>query len=83
MIVEMLLNVPLGIVSWFLDLIPDFTFDISVNTFTTFFQFLRMAGYILPMGTVAFILGTLIAIQLMRILIALFRFLLSMVPFVG
>ena len=51
MITEGLLNVVFVLVERVLSILPDFQWTVSANSFDAIFDVLRLAGYLLPMGT--------------------------------
>lgn len=83
MISEFMLNIVFGIVTRFLNLLPDFTFPaVFVNAIDAFAGIIRVVGYLLPMGTVRTIVGAMVIITIFRIGVSTVRTIWEMLPFV-
>lgn len=81
MITETLINLLFLPIKGILSLLPDVSFTVKADMFTKFLEVLRLVGYVFPMGTVATVLGLTVSLMLLRIMIALVRFVRSMLPF--
>lgn len=81
MIVEALINLLFLPISGILSLLPDISFTVKADMFTKFLEVLRLVGYVFPMKTVAAVLGLTVSLAVLRIMIALVRFVRSMLPF--
>lgn len=82
MISEFLLNVIFDWVSGMFSLLPDITWSVETSAFEYFISILRVAGYMLPMDTVATIAGLLVALTTFRIIIAIIRTIWDVLPLV-
>ncbi len=81
MITETLVNLLFLPIKGILSLLPDVSFTVGADMFTKFFEVLRLVGYVFPMGTIATVLGLIVSLGLLRIMVALVRFVRSMLPF--
>lgn len=81
MIVEALINLLFLPIKGILSLLPDISFTVKADMFTKFLEVLRLVGYVFPMKTVATVLGLTVSLGVLRIMIALVRFIRSMLPF--
>ena len=78
MITEAILNVFLSIVEFLLKLLPEISWDVNNNVFTNFFEILRLACYMLPMGTISILLFLTWNMMLARVFFAVIHFIKSM-----
>lgn len=82
MISEFFLNIIFGIASGALSAAPDITFSVDSSVFEFFVDILKMACYLLPMGTVNTIVGIIIAVSGFRVVIAIIRSVWDLLPLV-
>lgn len=81
MITESFFTLLFNCIRGLLSLIPDISWEVSPDVFSSFFSFIRMAGYLLPMKTVIFILGIVFAFNLLKIVIAIIKTIWALIPF--
>ena len=82
MIGEFLLNIIFTIVSGFLSLLPPIDFSVESTAFDYFLGIVRVASYMLPMGTVSTILGLIVSLTIVRIVIAFIKTIWDLLPVV-
>ena len=82
MIGEFLLNIVFNIVSGFLSLLPSIDFSVDSTVFEYFLGIVRVAGYMLPMGTVSAILSLIVNLTIFRIVIAFIKTIWDLLPVV-
>ena len=82
MISEFFLNIIFKIVSGMLSVVPDITFSVDTSAFQYFVDILRVACYMLPMGTVGAIVGIIVGLAWLRIQIAIVRTIWDLLPLV-
>lgn len=80
MIGEFVLNIVFSIVSGFLSLLPDFEFSVDSSAFDYFLGIVRVASYMLPMGTVSIILGLIVHLTIFRIVISFIKTIWDLLP---
>lgn len=83
MITEKLLDLLFGAADIMLNLLPDISFSLPIGVWGGTASFLNMIGYLLPIGTINAIVGTIIDIAVFRIAIAGIRAIWKFIPFVG
>lgn len=83
MIVEAILNLFLSFVSILIDGLPTMDFSQTVLIFDTFFDYVDMAAYFVPMDTITGILSVLIAEEMFKIGISIVKLILSFIPLMG
>ncbi len=66
-----------------LDLIPFMDLEIPENAIDTFMSYVDMAAFFVPIDTIIILLACIIAEELTKIWIALLKFILKFVPFMG
>lgn len=81
MITEAFMNFLFNVSKTLFALIPDISWDVNEEVFDSFFQFIRMAGYLLPMGTVITILGIIFAFNVLKIVISIIKTIWAILPF--
>ena len=81
MISEFFLNIIFTLVGWMLEPIPAITIP-AMDPTSTFFGFVRCVLYLLPLNTIATIVGILVAISLFRIFIAIVKTIWDLLPLV-
>lgn len=82
MISEFFLNIVFNLVNWMLEPLPTITVP-SLDTSSTFFDFVRCGLYLLPLGTVNAIVGLLVAISLFRIILSIIKTIWNLLPISG
>jgi len=82
MISEFILNMVFGVLTVFLELLPDITIDVDTSLFSFFMDFLSMVFYLLPMDTVITIAYIVISLTVFRIVIAFIKTVWDMLPLV-
>ncbi len=83
MIFEELVMLFMAMLERFLTSLPFADIVIPQPHLDIFFEYLQAAAYFIPIGTVAILLGCIIAEELVKINIALIKFLLKFIPFMG
>lgn len=79
MIIEMFID---SILSLF-DYLPTLDISTTVQIFETFFEYVDMAAYFIPMRDVKTILEILILEELFKIVLSVIKLILSFIPFMG
>lgn len=82
MIPELMLNIVFQIVEWLLSALPEITVDFAAVDTSVFMGIVRCVLYMLPLGTINTIVGTIIAITGFRIFIAIVKTIWDMLPIV-
>lgn len=82
MISEFFINIIFNIVTGLFSLLPDVTWNVESTAFTYFLDILKIAGYMLPMDTVAAIAGLIVALTTFRIIISIVRTIWDLLPLV-
>lgn len=82
MVTEFLLNIVFNIVSGFLELAPDISWDVDTSAFTFVSDILSVVGYLLPMGTIAAIVAIICALTAWKVLVSLITTLWDLLPIV-
>lgn len=83
MIVEAILNLFLSFASILIDGLPTIDMGQTIQTFDTFFEYVDMAAYFVPMNTITGILSVLIAEELFKIGLSIVKLILNFIPFMG
>lgn len=81
MIVEAIFNLLFGVLNRILFFLPDISWTVKADSFTKFFDVIRVAGYLLPMRTVFAILTLVVALTVFRIVVALVKTIWDLIPF--
>ena len=81
MIVESIVNILFIPIEFLLGLLPDFSWTIRIATTSVFAQLFNVAMYVLPVHTITHIFTLVIAITIIRIVIALVKLVLNALPF--
>ena len=81
MIGEFLLNIVFGLVTGFLNLLPDFTWSVETSAFSYILSILKVAGYIFPWSTVVAIAGLILGLSIFRVVIAFIKVVWDLLPF--
>lgn len=82
MILDALLSLIFTNVNSFLNLLPDLSFPLDINMFSSVLRFLHVIVWILPIETILVIFGLQISIGVFRITISLIKTLWDLIPFV-
>ena len=82
MISEFLLNIVFNIVEGALSILPNFSWSVENTFFSTALDLLRLSCYLLPMGTIATIIGIINVLLLFRIAISLLKTIWEILPLV-
>ena len=80
MITQAIFNMFFGMLSVLLGFLPDVEWVVNADMFTKFFEIIKVACYLLPMGTVVKILALIIAINTFKIFVALLRLITQLIP---
>lgn len=83
MIVEAILNMFLSFAAILIDGLPSIDLGQTFQTFDIFLDYVDMAAYFVPMGTITAILRVLIAEELFKIGLSLVKLILNFIPFMG
>ena len=81
MIVEALFNAIFSGLRNLFILLPDISWEVNPEVFDSFFSIIRLAGYLLPMGTVVTILGIILSFNMFKVLISLIKTIWALFPF--
>lgn len=81
MITESVFNVFFFLVNALLSLLPNVSWTVNADSFTKFFEIIRVVCYFLPMSTVVIILGLVVAINFFKIFVSLVRMVVEFIPF--
>lgn len=81
MITESLFNSLFSGLRGLFGILPDISWEVNPEVFDAFFQIIRLAGYLLPMGTVITILGIILAFNAFKIVISLIKTIWALFPF--
>ena len=81
MIFEAIFNVIFYPLYGLLSLLPDISWEVHPDVFESFFAFIRLAGYLLPMGTVLSILKYVVLFNVFKILISIIKTVWNLIPF--
>lgn len=82
MISEFLLNIVFKLVSWIFNLLPAVSFSVDPAALEYFFGYVKAASYMLPMETVATIVGLVVSFTVFRLGIALIKTVWGLMPVV-
>ena len=82
MIGEFLLNIVFKIVTDILSLLPSFEINVDSTAFEYFLGIVRVASYMLPMGTVSAIVSLIVSLTIFRIVIAFIKTIWDLLPVV-
>lgn len=82
MISEFFLNIIFKLVSGMFSVVPDITFSVDTTAFQYFVDILKVACYMLPMGTVSAIIGIIVGLAWLRIQVAIIRTIWDLLPLV-
>lgn len=82
MIIELLFNLIFGIIDIFLSLLPEINFEFEMPDTSTFQQWLGLADYFFPVGTLIAAIGVLIAFQNINFILKIANFVYKKIPFI-
>ena len=82
MIVETMLDLVFKIVEGVLSILPNFTWSVQNSFFSTALDMIRVACYLLPMGTVVSIITIINLLLVIRIAIAIIKTIWDLLPLV-
>lgn len=82
MLVESLLNLVFKIVEGVLKILPDFSWSVENSFFSSALDMVRVACYMLPMGTVVSIIIIINLLLVIRIAIAIIKTIWDLLPLV-
>ena len=82
MISEFILNIVFNIVEGVFSILPAFDWNVEGAFFQGALDMLRLAGYVLPMGTIAAIITIINALLLIRIGVSLIKTIWELLPLV-
>lgn len=82
MIIESILNVLFNFFEWIFALLPDWSWNVEASFFSAALDFIRLAGYLLPMDTILTIFVIINCIMGWRIMVALLRMIWDVLPLV-
>lgn len=82
MISEFLLNIVFGIVEGALSILPAFDWNIKSSFFQGALDVIRVAGYLLPMDTIATMISIVVFLTLFRIAVSLIKTIWELLPLV-
>ena len=67
----------------FIDWLPVVDYEVTYDMLVGFGEFLNMACYFVPVDTIKFIVTVLIMEEGLRIVVAIIKFILKFIPFMG
>lgn len=79
MLIEMIINNFLSLI----DYLPTLDISTTIQMYETFFEYVDMAAYFIPMNDVKAILEILILEELFKIVLSVIKLVLSFIPFMG
>lgn len=82
MVVETLMNLVFGIVEGVLSILPNFSWSVENSFFSSALDLIRVACYLLPMGTVVSIITIINLLLVIRIAIAIIKTIWDLLPLV-
>lgn len=80
MIIEGLLNVFFDFLANILENLPNISWSTDDNAWSTFAGFISVIMYLLPMDMIAYVLGTVISIILVRLVISVIKTFWDLLP---
>ncbi|MBL1224581.1 hypothetical protein [Enterococcus sp. BWR-S5] len=83
MIIELFFKLIFGLVDLFLSLIPAIDFNFEMPDTTAFSEFLGLADYFFPIGTMVTAIAVLLAVQNIQFILKIFNFIIKKIPFIG
>ena len=82
MIIEGILNVLFKFLEWFFALLPDWNWNVEASFFSAALDFIRLAGYLLPMGTIITIFIIINVLIAWQVAVAILRTIWDVLPLV-
>lgn len=82
MIVQGLLNVLFKFLEWVFALLPDWSWNVEASFFSSALDFIRLAGYLLPMDTIITIIMIINVLMAWQITVAILRTIWDVLPLV-
>lgn len=82
MISEFILNIVFNLVEGVLSVLPAFDWNVKSSFFQSALDMLRLAGYVLPMGTIATIITIINVLFTIRITISVIKTIWELLPLV-
>lgn len=82
MIIELLFKLIFGIVDIFLSILPSVEFDFELPDTSVFQEWLGLADYFFPVGTLVLAIGVLIAFQNVKFVLKIANFVYKKIPFI-
>lgn len=79
----MFLDIAIRVLMEFFDYLPSFDLSTTAQMFDTFFEYVDIAAYFVPMDTITTILKIVIAEELFKITLSIIKLILSFIPFIG
>lgn len=84
MILELLINIVIGVAAFFINLIPDFSFDPSfVNGFGDVSALVKILAYFLPISTFLGCLSVIFILSNAQFIISIANWLIRKIPFIN
>ena len=83
MITEALLSGLFGIADIILGVLPSIEWTVNTSAWSYVSDILSMICYLLPFDTIKMVVSAIIAVAIFRINVAVIRFILGLIPFVG
>ena len=80
MIIEALLNIFFDFLSKILENLPSISWSADNGAWSTFLGFISVIMYLLPLDTIAYVLGTVISIIIVRLVISLVKTFWDLLP---
>lgn len=82
MISKFLLDIVFGLLNGMFALLPNISWSVETSAFGYFLSIIRVASYMLPMGTITTICGLVTDIMIFRIIVAIVRTIWDVLPLV-
>jgi len=82
LIVESILNILFKFLEWIFALLPDWNWSVEASFFSAALDFIRLAGYLLPMGTITAIFIIVNVLIAWQVLVAILRTIWDVLPLV-
>lgn len=80
MISEFFINIIFSLVTGMLEILPDLEWSVDTSAFGYFLDTVRVASYMLPMGTVNAIVGLIVDLTIIRFVLAVPRAIWDLFP---
>lgn len=82
MLVEGILNILFNFLEWIFALLPDWSWNVETSFFSSALDFIRLAGYLLPMDTIITIFVITNVLIAWQIVVAILRTVWDVLPLV-